>query len=46
MEQEIIEILKSTNREGIDNLISFMQNLIFLKHQQVLDFMVIMKEDF
>ena len=31
MEQEIINLLKSTNREGMDNLISFMQKSDFFK---------------
>ena len=35
--QEIINLLSSTNREGINKLISYLEKEITLLHQQVLN---------
>lgn len=45
MKEEIIKLLKSTNREGIDKVIEFMEKSDFLQHQQVQDFTEHMKVD-
>lgn len=44
MKEEFLNILMQVKREGIEELINFLEKSDFLKHQQVQDFMVIMKE--
>ena len=43
MKEEFLSLLKKVNRDGIDDLISFLEKSDFLKHQLVQDFMEIMK---
>ena len=45
MKEKFLELLKTVNREGINDLIDFIEKTDFLKHQQVQDFMEIMKVD-
>ena len=45
MKDKILELLRSTNRDGIEDVISFLEKSDFLLHRQALDFMEIMKED-
>lgn len=46
MKEEFLMLLRSVDREGMDELINFIEKSDFLKHQQVQDFMVVMREDF
>lgn len=46
MKEEFLMLLRSVNREGMDELINFIEKSDFLRHQQVQDFMGVMKEDF
>ena len=46
VKEEFLMLLKSINREGMDELINLLKDQIFLKLQLVLDFMVVMKGDF
>lgn len=46
MKEEFIKLLKSTNREGMENLLNFLEKSDFTKHLLVQDFTVIMKVDF
>lgn len=43
MKEQFLELLKKVKREGIDELIQFLEKSDFLLHQQVQDFMEITK---
>lgn len=45
MKEEFLNLLRSVKREGIDDLIRFIENTDFLQHLQVQDFMETMLVD-
>ncbi len=46
LKNQFIELLRSTKREGIEELINFLEKSDFLQHLQVQDFTELIKEDF